>query len=68
MQSLLKRLTSRKFLAAAIAALWYLIAGTFGEPVEAVGWKVVAVVLGYIVVEGGKDLIVAYWTNQRGSE
>jgi len=52
MQPLLKRLTSRKFLAAAIAALWYLIAGTFGEPVEAMGWKVVAVVLGYIVVEG----------------
>jgi len=68
MDSILKRLLSPRFIAAEVAALWYLVAGTFSEPVEAMGWKVVAIILGYIVVEGGRDLIIAYWTNQKGSE
>lgn len=59
--AILQKLLSRKFWAAMLAALWWLISGTLTDTMAEVGWKVVAVILGYLVSEGARDVLIAYW-------
>lgn len=63
-EKLKAKLTSRKFLAVLLVTLWWLIEGTLNGSWGELGWKIVALVLGYLGVEGAVDLI-AYF---RGSE
>lgn len=63
-----EKLYSRKFWAAMIVTVWWLIEGSLSGTWAALGWKIVAVVLGYIAGEGIRDALLAYWqgTSQKG--
>jgi len=52
MSELKRKLTSRKFWAVMVATVWW-------------GWKIVALILGYLVAEGGADL-VKFFRSQNG--
>ena len=56
-----RKLTSRKFWAAMIVTVWWLVEGSMSGAWAALGWKIVAVVLGYIAGEGIRDALLAYW-------
>ena len=56
-----RKLTSRKFWAAMIAMVWWLIEGAVTGTYNALGWQVVAVVLAYIAGEAVRDALLAYW-------
>ena len=56
-----RKLTSRKFWAAMIVTVWWLVEGAINGTWNALGWKIVAVVLGYIAGEGARDVLLAYW-------
>lgn len=56
-----QKLTSRKFWAAMIAAVWWLIEGSLNGTMAEIGWQVVTVILGYITAEGARDALIAYW-------
>ena len=58
---LVRKLTSRKFWAALIAMLWWLIEGAVTGTYDALGWQVVSVILAYIAGEGTRDALLAYW-------
>ena len=62
---IIEKLTSRKFWAVMLATLWWLVEGTLNGTMAEVGWKIVAIILGYLVAEGGRDLLLAYF---RGKE
>ena len=68
MAPFLERLKSRKFIAAMVAALWYLVSGTLNGTLEQMGWTVIAIVLGYVVTEGSKDALVAYFKAKNGEK
>lgn len=61
MHPILQKLTSRKFWAAMLVTVWWLVEGSLSGALAEIGWKIVAVVLGYIVSEGARDLLIAYW-------
>ena len=63
-----QRLRSRKFIAVMVAALWYLISGTLNGTLESVGWTVLAIILGYLVSEGAKDALIAYWNGKNSQK
>ena len=63
-----QRLKSRKFIAALIAMLWYLISGTLNGNLASMGWTVIAIVLGYLVSEGAKDALIAYWNGKNSQK
>ena len=60
MDKIKEKLMSRKFWAVMIATLWWLVSGTLNGGWEELGWKVVALILGYVAAEGGADLIKFY--------
>lgn len=66
MSPILRKLTSRKFWAAMLATIWWLVEGTLNQTMAQVGWKIVAVILGYLVTEGARDILIAYWRNHQG--
>ncbi len=65
MRMIREKLTSRKFLAVLICTLWWLIEGTVNGMWAELGWKIVAVVLGYLGVEGARDLLLAYFREKQ---
>jgi len=65
MSELKRKLTSRKFWAMMVATVWWLVCGTIGGAWEELGWKIVALILGYLVAEGGADL-VKFFRSQNG--
>jgi len=65
MSELERKLTSRKFWAVMVATVWWLVCGTIGGAWEELGWKIVALILGYLVAEGGADL-VKFFRSQNG--
>jgi len=65
-EKLLRKLSSRKFLTVLIVTLWWLIGGSLNGGWEELGWKIVALVLGYVGVEGAVDLIAFFRRNGEG--
>lgn len=63
-----RKLTSRKFWAAMIVTIWWLIEGSLSGTWGALGWQIVAVVLGYIAGEGIRDALLAYWRGTNGKD
>jgi len=64
-KSILEKLTSRKFWAVMLVTVWWLVEGTLNGTIAEIGWKIVAVVLGYLLAEGSRDILLAYF---RGKE
>lgn len=60
-----RKLTSRKFLAVVLVSVWWLVEGTISGVWGELGWKIVALVLGYLAAEGAKDLL-AYFRSSGG--
>lgn len=65
-EKLKAKLTSRKFLAVLLVTLWWLIEGTLNGGWGELGWKIVALVLGYLGVEGAVDLISFFRGEKEG--
>jgi len=63
---IIEKLLSRKFWAVMIATLWWLVEGTLNGTFAEIGWKVVAVILGYLVAEGSRDILIAYYRGKEG--
>jgi len=61
-----EKLMSRKFWAVMVATVWWLVCGTLGGAWEELGWKIVALILGYLVAEGGADLVKFFRSNGKG--
>jgi len=61
-----EKLMSRKFWAVMVATVWWLVCGTLGGAWEELGWKIVALILGYLVAEGGADLVKFFRSNGQG--
>ena len=66
MSAIKEKLMSRKFWAVMVATVWWLVCGTLGGAWEELGWKIVALILGYLVVEGGADLVKFFRSNGQG--
>jgi len=66
MQVVKEKLMSRKFWAVMVATVWWLVCGTLGGAWEELGWKIVALILGYLVAEGGADLVKFFRSNGKG--
>jgi hypothetical protein len=61
---LVKKLTSRKFIAAGVTIAWWLIEGAVSGSYDAIGWEIVGIVTAYIAGEGARDALIAYWKGQ----
>ena len=66
MSAIKEKLMSRKFWAVMMATIWWLVCGTLGGAWEELGWKIVALVLGYLVAEGGADLVKFFRSSGQG--
>ena len=66
MNAVKEKLMSRKFWAVMVATVWWLVCGTLGGAWEELGWKIVALILGYLVAEGGADLVRFFRADGQG--
>ena len=66
MSRIKEKLMSRKFWAVMVATVWWLVCGTLSGTWQELGWKIVALVLGYLVAEGGADLVKFFRSNGQG--
>ena len=66
MSAIKEKLMSRKFWAVMVATVWWLVCGTLGGAWEELGWKIVALILGYLVAEGGADLVKFFRSETKG--
>ena len=66
MSRIKEKLMSRKFWAVLVTTVWWLVCGTLQGTWQELGWKIVALVLGYLVAEGGTDLVKFFRANGQG--